>query len=157
VIIGVVITLVVLLAIAVVVGVARDPGPDPADVAIGYARALGVGDFDAVYRLVDPELLKGRNRPQWVDEQNARPHLEFAPDTVESRGRVWVYVDKQLKPVNLRLGITDGTNTELLSGDLQQGAEVVTTISGMSATRAAAPASSGNPLLPQRGGPGRGR
>ena len=40
--------LVVLLAIAVVVGVARDPGPDPADVAIGYARALGVGDFDAV-------------------------------------------------------------------------------------------------------------
>ena len=85
-IIGVVITLVVLLAIAVVVGVARDPGPDPADVAIGYARALGVGDFDAVYRLVDPELLKGRNRPQWVDEQNARPHLAFAPDTVESRG-----------------------------------------------------------------------
>ena len=87
-IIGVVITLVVLLAIAVVVGVARDPGPDPVDVAIGYARALGVGDFDAVYRLIDPELLQGRNRPQWVHEQTGRPHLAFAPDAVVARERV---------------------------------------------------------------------
>jgi HlyD family secretion protein len=83
----------------------------------------------------------------------------FAPlPPVESRGRVWVYVDKQLKPVNLRLGITDGTNTELLSGEVQQGTEVVTTIAGMTATRTnGAPGNSGNPLLPQRGGPGRGR
>ncbi len=87
-IIGVVITLVVLLAIAVVVGVARDPGPDPVDVAIGYARALGSGDFDAVYRLIDPDLLQGRNRPQWVEEQAARPHLAFAPDGVVARDRV---------------------------------------------------------------------
>ncbi len=35
-------------------------------------------------------------------------------------------MDKQLKPVNLRLGITDGTNTELLSGELQPNVEVVT-------------------------------
>ena len=46
----------------------------------------------------------------------------FAPlPTVETRGRVWLFMDKQLKPVNLRLGITDGTNTELLSGELQHG------------------------------------
>ncbi len=84
----------------------------------------------------------------------------FAPlQPVESRGRVWEYVDKQLKPLNLRLGITDGTYTELLSGDVQQGAEVVTTITGMGATRTTGlPSNSGNPLLPQRGGgPGRGR
>ena len=44
----------------------------------------------------------------------------FAPlPTVESPGRAWLYVDKQLKPVSLRLGITDGTNTELSSGELQ--------------------------------------
>jgi hypothetical protein len=37
----------------------------------------------------------------------------FAPlPTVESRGRAWLFVDHQLKSVNLRLGITDGTNTE---------------------------------------------
>ena len=86
-IIGIVITLVILLAIAAIVAVARDPGPDPADVAVGYARALGVGDFDAVYRLVDPDLLKGRNRPQWVEEQAGRPHLVFAPASVEARSR----------------------------------------------------------------------
>ena len=33
---------------------------------------------------------------------------------------MWLYVDKQLKPVNVRLGITDGTNTELLSNELQE-------------------------------------
>jgi len=87
VIIGVVITLVVLLAIAVIVSVARDPGPDPVDVAIGYARALGGGDFDAVYRLIDPDLLDGRNRQQWIEEQTGRPHLAFAPNEVRARDR----------------------------------------------------------------------
>ena len=52
-------------------------------------------------------------------------------------------MDKELKPVNLRLGITDGTNTELLSGELQQGMEVVTGVSGLGTTRA----------LPGQGGP----
>ena len=42
-------------------------------------------------------------------------------------------MDHQLKPVNLRLGITDGTNTELLSGELQQNMEVVTSVSGLGA------------------------
>jgi hypothetical protein len=53
----------------------------------------------------------------------------FAPlAPVESRGQVWVYVDKQLKPLRLRLGITDGQATELLEGDLKQGDEVVTNV-----------------------------
>jgi hypothetical protein len=81
--IAIVITLIVLLAIAVIVAVARDPGYDPADVAIGYARALAVNDFDALYRMIDPDLLEGRNRPQWVAEQATRPHLAISPDAVE--------------------------------------------------------------------------
>ena len=37
----------------------------------------------------------------------------FAPlPLVESRGRAWLFIDKQLKPVHLRLGISDGTYTE---------------------------------------------
>jgi HlyD family secretion protein len=98
--------------------------------------------------------------PKYGNAQSAQSiDALFAPlQPVESRGRVWVYVDKQLKPLNLRLGVTDGTNTELLSGDLQQGAEVVTTVAGMGTTRTTGlPNNSGNPLLPQRGGPGRGR
>ena len=39
---------------------------------------------------------------------------------VETRGQVWVYADKQMKPVRLRLGITDGQTTELLEGDLSR-------------------------------------
>jgi HlyD family secretion protein len=86
----------------------------------------------------------------------------FAPlPSVESRGRAWLFMDHQLKPVNLRLGITDGTNTELLSGELQQNMEVVTVVTGLGPTRTTATgAGAGNPLMPaQRGGPpgGRGR
>jgi len=86
----------------------------------------------------------------------------FAPlPSIESRGRAWLFIDHQLKPVNLRLGITDGTNTELLSGELQQNMEVVTGVTGLTPTRTTATgAGAGNPLMPAgRGGPpgGRGR
>jgi HlyD family secretion protein len=59
-----------------------------------------------------------------------------------------------LKPVNLRLGITDGTNTELLSGELQPGMEVVTGVLTGTGARPGQPTGAGNPLLPQ-GGRGR--
>ena len=84
----------------------------------------------------------------------------FAPlPSVESVGRAWLFMDHQLKPVNLRLGISDGTNTELLSGELQQNMEVVTGITGLTPTRTTTGPGSGNPLMPARGGPpgGRGR
>ena len=88
----------------------------------------------------------------------------FAPlPVIETPGRAWVFMDHQLKPVNLRLGISDGTNSELLSGELQQGMEVVTGVTGLGSTRTLPTAGgSGNPLMPGRGpggpgGPGRGR
>jgi HlyD family secretion protein len=85
----------------------------------------------------------------------------FAPlPPVESRGRVWLFVEHQLKPVNVRLGVTDGTNTELLSGELQQNMEVVTGITGVGTTRTTnTGGGTGNPLLPSGrgfGGAGRG-
>src|SRR5204863_2322987 len=55
--------------------------------------------------------------------------------SVESRGRAWLFVDHQMKPVNLRLGISDGTNTELLSTELQPNLEVVTGFTGLGTTR----------------------
>jgi HlyD family secretion protein len=87
----------------------------------------------------------------------------FAPlTTTESRGRVWLFVGQQLKPVNMRLGISDGTNTEVLSGELQENTEVVTGVTGAGSTTRTLPGqnTSGNPLMPGgRGfGPGgRGR
>jgi hypothetical protein len=75
---------------------------------------------------------------------------------VESTGRVWLYVDKQLKPARVRLGITDGTYTELLDQELSPGMQVVTGMILPSNSRTAATnAGRGNPLMPGGGrGPG---
>jgi HlyD family secretion protein len=85
----------------------------------------------------------------------------FAPiPAVETRGRAWLYINKQLKMVDLRLGISDGTFTEVLNADaLQPGQEVVIAI--ITPEMASRPANqqqnpnANNPLMPQRGrGPG---
>jgi HlyD family secretion protein len=82
----------------------------------------------------------------------------FAPlPTIESRGRAWLFMDRQLKPVNLRLGISDGTTTELLSEELQEGMEVVTGVTGLGTRATPQGGGAGNPMMPGRGGPGGGR
>ena len=80
----------------------------------------------------------------------------FAPlPVVESRGRAWLYIDNQLKPVMLRLGISDGTHTEVISEEMQENTEVVTGVTGLTSTRGTpTQGGSGNPLMPGRGGPG---
>jgi HlyD family secretion protein len=82
----------------------------------------------------------------------------FAPLPVtETRGRVWLFQDKQLKATAVRLGITDGTNTELIGEPFPQGTEVVTSITGVGTVRPqAAGAATSNPLLGNQrgGGPG---
>lgn len=78
---------------------------------------------------------------------------------VESRGRTWLYIDKQLKPVALRLGISDGTYTEVISDELQETSEVVTGVTGLTPARGTpTQGGTGNPLMPGRGpgGPGGG-
>ncbi len=81
----------------------------------------------------------------------------FAPlPSIERPGRVWLYLEKQLKPVNIRTGITDGTNTEITSGDLQPGTEAVTGMVLPNANRANAAAASGNPFQQGNRGGNRG-
>jgi molybdopterin-guanine dinucleotide biosynthesis protein A len=80
----VVIAFAVCLLLVVIVAVAREPGPGPADVAIGYARAVGAGDFDAMYRMIDPDLMQGRNRLDWIAAAGARPHVVFDPNGVRA-------------------------------------------------------------------------
>lgn len=82
----------------------------------------------------------------------------FAPlPIVETRGRAWLYVDKQLKPVALRLGISDGTYTEVINAqELQEGMDVATSVTGLGTTRNLPQQQQGNPFAPGRGGPGGG-
>lgn len=86
----------------------------------------------------------------------------FGPlPTVESRGRVWLWVNKQLKSVPLRLGISDGTYTEVIdAGGLDTGSEVVINLLTGLEPKTSTPGQTGgsqNPLMgPQRGQPGRG-
>ena len=99
-------------------------------------------------------------KPRYGSEQNSQTiDSLFAPiPTVDNPGRLWIFVNHQLKSVNVRLGITDGTYTELLSGELQDGAEIVTNVTGLGSARTTAAAATGNPLMPRGGGPGgRGR
>ena len=77
----------------------------------------------------------------------------FGPLPVtETRGRAWVAVDKKLKAVPLRLGITDGQMTELIEGELEPGTEVVTNVTLGNEAR---PAPQGG-FPPFIGQPGRG-
>ncbi len=80
----------------------------------------------------------------------------FGPLTrAETVGRVWIYTNNQLQPLRLRLGITDGQATELLEGDLEPGAEVVTNVTTGNETRPAA-AQGGFPFMGGPPGGGRG-
>ena len=81
----------------------------------------------------------------------------FAPlQTTVTRGRAWLFENKQLKSVNVRLGVSDGTFSELVDGDLKEGQEVVVNmLTGLEPVNRPGQPATGNPLMgPQRGGPG---
>jgi hypothetical protein len=73
---------------------------------------------------------------------------------------VWIYADNQLKPLRVRLGVTDGQATELIAGEgIEEGTELVTNVTtGNEATRPAATGGAFPPFMgPQpRGGFGGG-
>jgi HlyD family secretion protein len=86
----------------------------------------------------------------------------FGPlPTVETRGSAWVWENKQLKQVRLRLGVTDTTNIEIIEAtpEVREGSEVVTNVIIEQASTTPGGANANNPLMgPQRGrgGPGGG-
>ncbi len=66
-----VVVLVIGLAIALVVAVAKDPGAGPADVAVAFEHAWDLHDFDIVYRLSGPELHDGMRKAEFVAAKKA--------------------------------------------------------------------------------------
>jgi HlyD family secretion protein len=75
----------------------------------------------------------------------------------ETRATAWQYENKQLKMLRLRLGVSDGTYSEVLNeADIPPDAELVTNMStGLERTTTMPQNQGNNPLMgPQRGGPG---
>jgi hypothetical protein len=141
-------------------------GQGGANLSRGGGPATGVGQAAGNQPRAGAQN-DGRARPQAPPANNSKSAATtsattidslFAPlPTIETRGRAWLYINKQLKPVSLRLGISDGTYTEVLNDtELPPEAELVTSI--ITAAQSTTPANpnnaNGNPLMPQRGRPG---
>ena len=133
---------------------------------------------DAIYVSVRPKFMQLRDLPE-ADRAKARERItadvrariaelltpeqkpRYAAMVVEAvgrtitRGRIYLIVDGKPKAFNARLGITDGTSTELLvlpnspdAAELTEGAAVITgTVSAGSATTPARPATTGPRMM----------
>jgi hypothetical protein len=62
----------------------------------------------------------GGAKPDAAQAGQARPAKEHV-----ERGRIWIKDGDYVRPVNVRIIATDGTNTEVTGRDLQDGLEVV--------------------------------
>ena len=66
----------------------------------------------------------------------------------QTKKQIWVLDDGKLKPISIIIGITDGSFTEVLKGDINEGQEVVT------GTIKKGEEVMNLPFMPQRGGRG---
>jgi HlyD family secretion protein len=91
----------------------------------------------------------GSARPAATSGRAGTPRPSGAGD--RSFGRVFVLRNGQLVPVRVQAGVTDGAMTAIVSGDLQEGDQVVT---GMSQAGSTSAQTSTSPLIPfgRRGG-----
>jgi HlyD family secretion protein len=87
---------------------------------------------DEAERRRQGERIRGEGRSQIAallrpDQKEAYERLlrSLSTRTSPATGRVWVWDGKALKPLEVRLGLTDGTSTELLGDTLAEAAEVV--------------------------------
>ena len=74
--------------------------------------------------------------------------------TPSARETVWIYEGEHLRPAQVTVGANDGSFTEIVEGNVQEGTTfaVGVTLPGAAAARpAAAPSSSSNPLMGQQG------
>jgi HlyD family secretion protein len=84
------------------------------------------------------ELLTPEQRPAWerlLAESGARGQA--------ASGRVYVLEAGEPKALDVRLGLTDGSSTELIAGELAEGTEVITGVADAGRSAAGQPASGG--------------
>jgi HlyD family secretion protein len=109
-------------------------------------RSLGTEDQNA--RRKQMERLRAESRSRIAALLTPEQRERYEAMTVSrarggASGRVWITdAAGELKSVTVRLGLTDGTHTELVSGDLDEGAQIVI---GMTGTDKSRPAQPGGP------------
>lgn len=77
---------------------------------------------DSVLKLPNEAL---RFRPVQADGTPIRLEVRGREDGPGIPGRVWVLKDGQPEAVSVRLGVSDGRQTEMLRGDLTEGTEII--------------------------------
>ena len=114
----------------------------------------------------EPRRSGGARQPADVSSVSNLPAVERGTTTIddlfgplpmtESIGRVWVVEDGRLQGIDVRLGMTDGSATELLGGaergsDLEAGAALVTNVTTPDNGPSASSGNRRSPLIPQFG------
>ena len=109
-IVGIVAVAVLLLVGAAVVVYARDPGPTPADIAIGYELAWDRLDFDTVWSLSGPSLRDGLDKKTFMAAKHAA--YRERPELAHLAGAVHVESIDEVgdrAEVRTRLSLRDGS------------------------------------------------
>ena len=70
------------------------------------------------------------------------------PASPSATATVWVQAGESMVPATVRVGASDGVNTEVLDGALQEGAAVVTRVVLPGATTSTAVTATSSPLMP---------
>ena len=100
------------LIAALVLAVARDPGPVPSDVAVAYEEAWDRLDFDALWTLSGAELRDGMDRRDYATAKRAayaaRPELGGLTAAVEVEA---VDAARDVAVIRTRLMLRGGDDT----------------------------------------------
>jgi HlyD family secretion protein len=86
------------------------------------------------------EILKPEQQAAWE-----RVLAEAGSRGQASSGRVWQLQEGEPSPVDVRLGLTDGASTEIVSGPLVEGAEIIVGVGDNRGGAAATPGTGGGP------------
>jgi HlyD family secretion protein len=88
-----------------------------------------------------------------ASDTTAKPVGTSGRPQAADRGTLWVYDGETLRAVPVKTGISDGVNTEIVDGNINEGTMVATrvTFPGATASAPATPTGSGNPLMGPQG------
>jgi HlyD family secretion protein len=73
----------------------------------------------------NPDDVVEEARAAVLESQSATASDRLSDPQAHDQGTLWVAEGRLLRPVPVRIGLSDGSRTEILEGDLQDGAQVV--------------------------------